>query len=96
MLSHHGHDKVILGIRPEDIEDIAFVKETNPASTFDARISMVEPMGANVYLRLISGSHHLMACVNSKTRAKAGETLELACDLSNARIYDIETGNLLA
>lgn len=96
VLSRHGLDRVILGIRSEDIEDIAFVKEKNPANTFDARISMVEPMGANVYLRLITGSHHLMACVDPKTRAKTGETLSLACDLSNARIYDIETGNLLS
>ena len=96
VFSHHRLDRVILGIRPEDIEDSAFAKEKNPEGTFNARISMVEPMGANVHLRLISGAHQLMACVEAKTRAKAGETIALACDLSNARLYDTETGNLLA
>jgi multiple sugar transport system ATP-binding protein len=39
--------ELIVGIRPEDIEDAAFVPSAN-GFTFDVRVSLAEPMGAEV------------------------------------------------
>jgi multiple sugar transport system ATP-binding protein len=39
--------EVVLGIRPEDLEDAAFVTSSNGAS-LDVRVSVAEPMGAEV------------------------------------------------
>jgi multiple sugar transport system ATP-binding protein len=46
-LREHVGRGVILGIRPEDIEDAAYVPNANGAS-FDADVSLAEPMGAEV------------------------------------------------
>jgi multiple sugar transport system ATP-binding protein len=82
--------RVILGLRPEDIEDREFAKEQKEG-IIKATVTMVEPMGANVHLRLTSGDHHIIACVNSKTRAKVGENIELVCDLSKVHLFDEKT-----
>jgi multiple sugar transport system ATP-binding protein len=39
---------VILGVRPEDIEDVAYAPSPDPASTLDVTVSLAEPMGAEV------------------------------------------------
>ena len=95
VVSAHTADQIVLGIRPEDIEDREFASEKSRGGILRTKISMVEPMGANVHLRLKLGDQNLIACVNSKTRARAGETIELVCDLSKAHLYDKETGALL-
>jgi len=86
---------IILGLRPEDMEDLEFSREQNQAHVINARVSMKEPMGANVHLRVTCGPHKIFSCVNSGTGAKVGADITLACDLSKARLYDKETGILL-
>jgi multiple sugar transport system ATP-binding protein len=46
LLAHVGAE-VIVGIRPEDLEDAAFVPSAN-GSALDVRVSLAEPMGAEV------------------------------------------------
>ena len=88
-------DAVILGLRPEDLEEPEFSRIQNQAQVINARVTMKEPMGANVHLRVTSGPHKIIACVNSGTRAKIGDAIVLACDLSKARLYDKTSGLLL-
>jgi ABC-type sugar transport system ATPase subunit len=52
-------------------------------------------MGANTHLRITSGRHQMIACVNPKTRVKMGETIDLICDLSKAHLFHKETGKVL-
>ena len=86
--------EVTLGLRPEDIEDREFAKEQKKG-IMKATVTMVEPMGANVHLRVISGEHRMIACVDSKTQAKVGETIDLVCDLSKAHLFDKKTENAI-
>jgi multiple sugar transport system ATP-binding protein len=46
-LRSHLGSEVIVGVRPEDIEDAAFVSSAN-GSAFDVRVTLAEPMGAEV------------------------------------------------
>jgi multiple sugar transport system ATP-binding protein len=46
-LREHVGDELIVGIRPEDIEDAAFFPSAN-GSALDVRVSLAEPMGAEV------------------------------------------------
>jgi multiple sugar transport system ATP-binding protein len=89
-ISHLLGKRVILGLRPEDIEDREFAKEQKEG-IIKATVTMVEPMGANVHLRLTSGQHRFIAVVDSKTRAKVGENIDLVCDLSKAQLFDTKT-----
>jgi multiple sugar transport system ATP-binding protein len=88
-------DIVILGLRPEDLEEREFSRPLAEAQFINARVTMKEPMGANVHLRLASGTHKIIACVNSGTRAKIGDEIVLACNLSKALLYDKTSGLLL-
>lgn len=94
-ISHLLGKRVILGLRPEDIEDREFAKEQTEG-VIKATVTMVEPMGANVHLRITNGIHHIIACVDSKTRAKAGDTIDLVCDLSKTHLFDKETEQVIS
>ena len=94
-LSEFVGKEVILGIRPEDIEDREFEKDRNQDGLIRGKVKMVEPMGANTHLRITSGRHQMIACVNPKTRVKMGETIDLICDLSKAHLFHKETGKVL-
>jgi len=95
IFSHLLGKEVILGLRPEDIEDREFVKDQKQG-IIKATVNMVEPMGANVHLRVASGMHHIIACVSPKTRVKAGETIDLVCDLSKVHLFDKETEKIIS
>ncbi|NVM25899.1 MAG: sn-glycerol-3-phosphate ABC transporter ATP-binding protein UgpC [Desulfobacterales bacterium] len=95
IFSHLLGKEVILGLRPEDIEDREFVKDQKEG-IIKATVNMVEPMGANVHLRVASGMHHIIACVSPKTRAKAGENIDLVCDLSKVHLFDKETEKVIS
>jgi multiple sugar transport system ATP-binding protein len=49
-LSAHRDRTVILGIRPEGMDDAALVPSSNADSRFPAHVDMVEGMGSDVYL----------------------------------------------
>jgi multiple sugar transport system ATP-binding protein len=44
-----GSRGVIAGIRPEDFEDASIVGEDKPGHTFEARVSLTESMGSEIY-----------------------------------------------
>ena len=82
---------VILGIRPEDMEESS---QTNPShlnSTITARTEVSEPMGSETYLYLNTGAHPFIARVQSGTRCKIGSTARLSLNLDNAHLFDTET-----
>jgi multiple sugar transport system ATP-binding protein len=93
-ISHLLGKDVTLGLRPEDIQDREFARGQKEG-IIKVTVTMVEPMGANVHLRVISGEHRMIACVDSKTQAKVGETIDLVCDLSKAHLFDKKTENAI-
>ena len=64
--------EVVFGIRPEDLTDAAFATDANPAHQFKARVEVVEPMGAEIFLYLHTGSHAFIARVDAHDTAKEG------------------------
>ena len=70
---YHGRD-VILGIRPENIEDAAFVPSPN-GSCLDVDVSLAEPMGAEVIayfpmaVESVGGRAHALELVAPETEA---------------------------
>jgi multiple sugar transport system ATP-binding protein len=47
LLNHKDRD-VILGIRPEDLEDAEFVSNADPDAILDVEVELAEPMGAEI------------------------------------------------
>jgi multiple sugar transport system ATP-binding protein len=111
---------VILGVRPEDFEDVAFAESGLPQIEVSAAV--LEELGSDVHVifevntppveaeelraavneengSLLADSRTSLfnARINRRTRAKAGERLNLAVEPAGFHFFDLATGeNLLA
>ncbi|MBC7332949.1 MAG: sn-glycerol-3-phosphate ABC transporter ATP-binding protein UgpC [Actinobacteria bacterium] len=83
--------EVVLGIRPEDLEDSAFVSGAREGNTITANVEVTEPMGAEVYVYIGLDGMLMNARVTPKTKAKDGEPITLWVDLERMHLFDKET-----
>jgi multiple sugar transport system ATP-binding protein len=94
-----GHDKlgawinreVVLGLRPEDIDDAELHPECATECCLDATIDVVEMMGNEAFLNGSIGEHDLVARVESETTAQDGAPHRLAFDMRKAHLFDPAT-----
>jgi multiple sugar transport system ATP-binding protein len=69
---------VVFGIRPEDIADQLLVAASSPDRKIQARVEVVEPMGAEVYLHLKAGHQPFVARVGTNLLAEVNQSLPFA------------------
>jgi len=93
-IQSHGNAEVILGIRPEHIQDSAFADASSITDTFKALVEVVETLGAEVQLDVASGEYNLTARVDPRTRAKRNQEIELAVNMEKIHIFDTEPPNV--
>ena len=55
---------------------------------------MVETLGAEVQLDVVSGEHNLIARVDARTQVKRKEEIELAVNMDKIHIFDTESPNM--
>jgi multiple sugar transport system ATP-binding protein len=89
-----GHD-VVLGIRPEDLEDAALMASPNGAAMLDVRVALAESTGAEViaYFPVANGDGEdtLTARLSPRTRAETGAALRVAVEPERLHFFDAET-----
>ncbi len=86
---------VVMGIRPEDIDDgIAFI-EKNKGSVIAVQVEVAELMGAETNIYMKKGNTNIVARVNGSSLAKVGDTIKIAIDTSKIHVFDKETENTL-
>ncbi|XWN30300.1 MAG: sn-glycerol-3-phosphate ABC transporter ATP-binding protein UgpC [Devosia sp.] len=90
-------DRVIVGIRPEDLyepDDIARLTQT---AEIAARVTAVEPLGADTLtlLSMEGQSKEVMARFGRDTPARSGDTLSVVVDVSAVRYFSLKTGAAL-
>lgn len=95
LLSNFVGQKIVLGIRPEDIYDKMFASLATYENTFKAKVEIVEPLGAEVILYLLISGHNVVARVNPHTKAKVGQDMEVVFDLSKLHAFDRQTGKAI-
>ena len=83
--------EVILGARPENIYDRLFAQEASDDFTVKVTVDVVEPMGAEVYLYLKTGSVHFVARVPPNDTAKVNQDLQVVFDMTRAHFFDVTT-----
>jgi multiple sugar transport system ATP-binding protein len=83
--------EIVLGIRPEDLEDSSFVQNTHKGNTIKAKIEVREPMGAEIYLYLDIEGVLITARVDPKSKYKSGETAILYVDIDKLYLFNRET-----
>jgi multiple sugar transport system ATP-binding protein len=82
---------VVLGIRPEDLDDNADLLSHFKDSIIEAKVDVTELMGAETYICLTKGKFSMIARVNGTSKAKTGDVLKVALDNTKIHIFDKET-----
>ena len=83
--------KMVLGIRPEDVEADASYIEAHAGARVPAKVEVVEPLGAEIFLYLSTGGNNITARVEPHLRFKAGEEITLALNTDKIHLFDLET-----
>jgi multiple sugar transport system ATP-binding protein len=83
--------EVVLGVRPEDIDDADLHPDAPSDTCVDAMIDVMEMMGNEAILNASVGAQNLVARVESDTTARDGEVHRLAFDLRKAHLFDPQT-----
>jgi multiple sugar transport system ATP-binding protein len=82
---------VIFGIRPEDIKDPHFLPPGIFPQHVQTKVDVTELMGNEIFLYLTTGEHSFVARVDPRTRAQMGDQTEIAFNMNNMHLFDIDT-----
>jgi multiple sugar transport system ATP-binding protein len=82
-------ERVLLGVRPEDIHDRLTRPDIPAERTITAIAEIVEPMGAEVYVTAKVGLARIIARFRGDFVPEVGARLELALDLPRAHLFDV-------
>ena len=86
---------VVFGVRPEDVAD-ASAGAGNPEHLVSAKVEVVEPMGAEVFIYLNTGKHSFIARTGVHGNAEVNQDLKLSFDMKKSHFFDEQTGVTLA
>ncbi len=86
---------VVFGVRPEDLNDVLFTRDPNPDAQFKARVEVVEPMGAEVYLYLNSGAHSFTARLNTQEIPRVNQEVTMVVDINKTHFFHRENGSVI-
>jgi len=92
LVRHVGRD-VVVGVRPEDLYEIAPAGAAAEITRLPARVVAVEPLGAETLLVVaLDGSDvELIARVGRETALNSGDRLDLALDTAAIHLFDPAT-----
>ncbi|MFX0180270.1 MAG: ABC transporter ATP-binding protein [Candidatus Hodarchaeota archaeon] len=80
-------NKMVLGIRPEDI----LISSEKVDNSIKAIIDIIEPMGREVEIHLNAGGHAVIALAKSIENLKVGNEIYLILDDNKIHLFDKET-----
>ena len=96
-LSERIGKTVILGLRPEHFsEEDARLGAQAQGTPMTATVSVVEPTGADILLRLPLGEEEITARVGPKCAVAPGDRLALRVDMSRAVMFDADSEQRIA
>ena len=83
--------EVVMGIRPEDI----YVEEEGDVAVLDAKVTLAEMMGSEIYLYFTYEEQNLIARIPSDVEVQADDTIRLALDEEKVHVFDKETEKII-
>ena len=85
--------KLILGIRPENFEDLALLSEDmRNGSTMHAPVDVVEHLGSEQLVHMTAQGKEVVARVDPRSRAHIGQDIKLHIDADSIHLFDADTG----
>jgi multiple sugar transport system ATP-binding protein len=95
-LASQAGKPITFGLRPEDIADVRMEPNADPASVVQVTVDVVEPMGSEIYLYLVTtGGQQFVARVDPQTKAQPGQKMEVTFDMSKMHAFDSTTQQTL-
>ncbi len=92
----HASQKVILGIRPEDIHDADYQPPGITPAKVDANVDVVEQMGNEMVVYLEAEGKSFISRMDPRTQARVGNRMGVAFNVDNIHIFDSNTELSLA
>jgi multiple sugar transport system ATP-binding protein len=83
--------EVIIGIRPEDLDDSKFVNIPKDGKIITAPVEVTEPMGSEIYVYIDIRGVLITARVNPRSQARVGELIDLQVDIEKIHLFDKQT-----
>lgn len=83
--------KVVFGIRPEDIFNPDFLPPAIHAENVPAKVDVIELMGNEIFLYMMTGSQNFVARVDPRTTYKVGDQVQVAFNMDKFHIFDPES-----
>jgi multiple sugar transport system ATP-binding protein len=80
--------KIVFGIRPEDIHNPQFAPPSIIAEPVETKVDVTELMGNEIFLYLVNGEHSFVARVDPRTRVEMGDDLQVVFNMQNMHIFD--------
>jgi multiple sugar transport system ATP-binding protein len=89
--SDYAGKEVIFGIRPEHIHAPQYEPPNAMSSPISGTVEVVELLGAELNLFMVSGKHSFTATVDPRLLVSAGNHIDLNVDMSHMHIFDKNT-----
>jgi multiple sugar transport system ATP-binding protein len=83
--------EIVVGIRPEDLDDIKFAHSPRENCVINALVEVTEPMGSEIYVYIDINGVLFTARVNPRSEAKVGQNIGLYVDVEKLHIFDKQT-----
>jgi multiple sugar transport system ATP-binding protein len=96
VLSERLGKPIVMGIRPEDIEDKLFSLNPDPEHIFKSRVDVVEPMGAETFFYVHTSGQSIISRSKGQHIIKVNEIIELVANMNKAHFFDPDTQRALA
>lgn len=87
--------KIIFGIRPENIYEANFTPANTNSSKAQSLLEVVEPMGNEIFLYFNTGLHQFVARVSMGGNLTVGSNILLAFNMDKAYFFDPQTEKLI-
>jgi multiple sugar transport system ATP-binding protein len=89
-MQHEGK-QIIFGIRPEDIHNPEFLPPNIHAEKVASKVDVIELMGNEVVLYLLSGKNTYVARVDPRSRYRVNDQSQMAFNMDRIHIFDAST-----
>ncbi len=83
--------EVIMGIRPENIDDGEDFLKVHSNSSIEANVEVTELMGAETYIYMSKNNINLVARVNGTSKAQSGDRIKVALNPGKIHVFDKES-----
>lgn len=85
--------KIMLGVRPEHIYDVSFVKEKKFSTVQEIRADVVEPIGNEIFVYFSEKGKSYCMRMPPEKMYRIGDKIEVVLDLDKIFFFDAESGS---